>query len=141
MKTFTGRIQSDFRIVVPQQFLEGLRRDAKLEGAVFLKIADQAHPENDDAFLAMVLKNGMRQFLKANMLELLANSGLGGSVSPATVEIIEVPHEGDFHAEVSPQVVNVREVLAAPYLCEDEGCPQSHIKHVCVNDQPTGEQL
>lgn len=92
MKTFKGVISSDFRVVVPDQFIEGLRRDAKSEGAVFLAIADKQHPVNDDAFVAAVLKNGMRQHLRATTAELFLNSGLGGTVSPATIEIVEVPH-------------------------------------------------
>lgn len=112
MKTFSGSISCNFRIVVPQQFLDALRRDAQSEGSTFLKVAQAAHPENDDAFLAMVLKNGLRTHLKANTIELLVNSGLGGTVSPAKIEIIEVPE--DFEPSVAAvQTLNVRKALEA----------------------------
>jgi hypothetical protein len=107
MKTFKGVISSDFKIVVPEQFVAGLRRDAKAEGAVFLKIADTQHPVNDDAFVAAVLKNGMRQHLRATLAELFINSGLGGTVSPATIEIVEVPH-GFEDGGVAVQTVEVQ---------------------------------
>ncbi len=109
MKTFKGTITSDFKIVVPDQFIANMRNDAKKEDAVFLKVADTSHPVNDEAFIEMILKNGMRQHLKATLLELYANSGLGGTVSPARVEIIGVQEDHD--APVGVQVITREKLI------------------------------
>lgn len=114
MKTFKGNTTFEFKIVVPDQLLKDLRADAKLDlSSEFLRIADQRHPENDDAFLEAIIKHGVRASVKANLLELMANSGMGGTVSPPSVNIIgKVPDGFDTHVQV--QVLTKEDKAAQP---------------------------
>lgn len=122
MRTFTGSFNATFRLVCTDEFVAQMRADAQSEGSTaFLRAAHDAHPVNDEAFIEMVLKNGVKSSVRINLLELIANSsGLGGNVSPVKVEIVGIPVDAaDPHVE--PQVVEVerkaalRPELAAPY--------------------------
>lgn len=104
MQTFKGSVTLDFKAVVPAQFLADLRRQAQAEDATpFLKQLQAAHPVNDDAFVGAVLKNGLRHSLRDSLIQLFVDSGLGGTVSPATIDIIEVPHA--FGGSVQPVTI------------------------------------
>lgn len=103
MQTFKGEVSLPFKVVVPQQFLDDLRTMAQSPDATpFLKQVQLNHPENDDAFVGAVLKNAIRHNSRDQLVELFNVSGLGGTVAPATIEVIEVPH--DFGGSVQPVV-------------------------------------
>lgn len=121
MKTFKGTTSMDFKIVVPDQFLADLRAAAQADDATpFLKQLQERHPENDDAFLAALLSNGVRKYVRNAVAEFLVTSGLGCTLSPATITVTEAPRDHDA-APAVPQVVEVdrqqalRPELAAPY--------------------------
>jgi hypothetical protein len=106
MQTFTGTLSTEFRIVVPEQFLAALRADAIAEGATErMKQLHAQHPVNDDAFVAAILKAGLRNCVRENIAELYVNSGLGGSVSPVKIEITEVPDVEFDSAPARPEVI------------------------------------
>lgn len=88
MKTFKAKLSLDVKIVVPDQFITQMRKDGASGLAVFIGKMHEAHPTNDEAFIEAVLSNGLRTSVKANLLELFANSGLGGTVSPAKIDIV-----------------------------------------------------
>jgi hypothetical protein len=50
----------------------------------------KAYPEDDDAFVGSVLKNGIRHRIRSDLVALLESSGLGGTVSPATLSVIDL---------------------------------------------------
>lgn len=113
MRTFKGSISiGDLRIVVPDTFLAQLRKDAEAEDATFLKVAHAQHPRDDDAFLTMVLRNGLRVFMRHNLAELFGSSGLGLTVAPAQIELI--PAIPDFNSDVEPQVIDVDRKIVEP---------------------------
>lgn len=105
MQTFKGTLKSDLRVVVPQQFLEAMREAAQDSDATpFLKQVQANHPVNDDAFIQAILKNGLRKNIRDRIIELFAEAHLGGTVSPATIDLVEVPH--DFNSDTpQPQVI------------------------------------
>lgn len=87
--TFKGHGALDFKIVVNRKWLEFWRKDAQLPGASpFMRQAQEQHPTNDDAFIEAILKNGIRVCLRENLVQLLKATGLGGTVAPATVELM-----------------------------------------------------
>lgn len=91
MQTFIGSYQGTFRAVVPQQFLEAMRKDAQATDAPpFLKQAHEQHREDDDGFIAAILRNGIRKTLKVELAHLLEDSGLGGNVAPLTMEVLPI---------------------------------------------------
>lgn len=91
MQTFQGTIGLDFKAVVPQQFLDSMREQAKSEAATpFLKHVQAAYPTDDDAFIGAILKNGVRKHVRDSLVSLLESSGLGGTVSPATLAVIDL---------------------------------------------------
>jgi hypothetical protein len=104
MKTLKGTLTIDFKAVIPQQLLDDMRAAALRPDATAFLLATQAkHPVNDDAFVAAILKNAVRHSTRDNLLALFHEAGVGGTVSPATVDVIELPE--DFGGSVQPQVV------------------------------------
>jgi hypothetical protein len=104
MRTFNGRVQLDFKIVVPESFTQALRDTPEEDITPFLRTMLDKHSTNDEAFTQAVLSNGVRLHLRHAFLGLLTG-GLGGSVSPVTIEIIGVPE--DFSTDVQPVYVEV----------------------------------
>lgn len=93
-RTFKGSGSLDFKIVVSQKWLDNYREQAVAEAAMetpaspFLKEVQLRHPKNDDAFLEALFKNGIRHAMRETLVELFKNTQLGGTVSPAKVEIM-----------------------------------------------------
>lgn len=107
--TFKGQGSLDFKVVVNRKWLEFWRNDAQREHASpFMKQAQAAHPTNDDAFIEALLKNGIRVCLRENLVELFKMTGLGGTVAPATVEIM--PHIPGTSTTATIRVLKVGEV-------------------------------
>lgn len=113
MRTFKGNLTQSFKLTISDGFLQTMRAGAQADDAsVFLKQTQAAHPKNDDAFIAAVLKNGLRRSARNNLGDLLQNTeGIGGTVSPAVVEVIEGVDEFDAHVGI--QTVEVRDVQPA----------------------------
>ncbi len=103
MKTLKAHLSLDVKVVVPEQFIATMRKDGAEGAAAFIKKAHELHPVNDEAFIELVISNGLRTSLKANLLELFANSGLGGTVSPAKVDIVSQAPDHD--APTNVQVI------------------------------------
>jgi hypothetical protein len=113
MKTFKGTVTSDFKVVIPDQIVAKFRADAQSEGSTaFLRKAHEMHPVNDDAFIEMVLKNGLRSFLMHNTKELFLFSGMGATVSPARVELAAVVPDHDAPANINVLVVGEQKEAA-----------------------------
>lgn len=106
MRTFKGSFSTDVRIVVPDEFLNTLRHQAGIaediieDGEVkvpkatpFLLQAQTMHPVNDDAFLEMVLANGIRHMVRNALVTELSYAGLGGSVAPLTINFVAQPRD------------------------------------------------
>lgn len=106
MQTFKLDLALQTRIVVPQHFLTAMREAAQAEDAnEFLKSTQERFPEDDDAFILAVLKNGLRKHVRHSVLDLFGGSGLGGSVSPLSLAVldIEAEEEAELLEAVTPQ--------------------------------------
>lgn len=87
MRTFEMSAALDFKIVVPDEFVKNMREAARAEDAsAFLKSAEEMHPQDDDEFILMVLRNGIKRRLRDSVLELTKSSGLGGSFAPVSIK-------------------------------------------------------
>lgn len=107
MRTFHGKVSLDFKVVVPDTFVQLFRDAAVQEDATPFLLAVQAqHPKNDEAFIQAVISNGIRLATRAGVLNMLSD-GVGGTVSPASIEIIGVPR--DFNTDVQPEVLDVHD--------------------------------
>ena len=83
MQTFIMDAEMSLRVVVPATLLQSMREQARAEGASpFLLSAQEQHPEDDDEFILMILRNGLKRHIRGSILDLLAGSGIGGSFSP-----------------------------------------------------------
>lgn len=112
MKTLKGNLSLDFKAIFTQQHLTDLRQEATAPNATpFLRNVQANHPVNDDAFLGAVLKNALRHFTRDAIVGLFNESGVGGTVSPASIDIVEVPE--DFGGSVQPVVVRPERYLQA----------------------------
>lgn len=90
MQTFKLSLGIDLKVVVPDHFLKAAREEAqKADTTVFLKGVQEAHPEDDDAFMLAIAKNALRNHVRTNTVRFIEASGLGGSVSPVAVEVLE----------------------------------------------------
>lgn len=91
MKTFKGTVGLDFKAIVPDVILAALRKDAQDEDTTpFLKQCQAQFPTDDDGFLAAIIKNGVRRELRESLVSLLERGGMGGTVSPASLGVIEL---------------------------------------------------
>lgn len=96
MQTFKLALALDVKMVVPETFLQEMRKSAADEDAsTFLKLTQEAHPEDDDAFILAVLKNGLRRHVRDSVIQLTRETGLGGTFAPVSVEVINTDHELD----------------------------------------------
>ncbi len=108
MRTFSVNIKQVAKFVVPDTFLANLRRDCQEESAtVFMKKAQEMHPTNDDALLTHVLRNGIKNNVRGQLLMLMQQSNIGGTVTPTVVEM--VPMVPDFNTDVGIEVVHRRD--------------------------------
>lgn len=92
MKTLKAHVGIDTKIVVPDQFLKLLREQAQpghADNTPFLAAMQEKFPEDDEGFLTAVLKNGLRIGIRSYLLDMFSQSGLGGTISPATVAFDE----------------------------------------------------
>lgn len=134
-RTFTGTAGLQFKLVVPAQFLLDMRSDAQVTEDVyedvlgpnpdsvafpkfimqrvcvrraaspFLQAAQAQHPANDDAFIGMVLSNGIRNNMRNRLKQLLYDARIGGTISPAAIELI--PTVPDFLNDITIQTIEV----------------------------------
>lgn len=136
MKTFKGTASFDFKAVVPQQFLDTLREQAvdPEQTTPFLAEMNARHPKDDDAFLEAILKNGVRRnisdYIKGNFIA----AGLGGSVSPARIEVTGMP-PGFEDTKVVPQVVLRERTLSAVEVADNTPAPASEELNAAHDEQ------
>ena len=98
MKTFKLNIGIDIKAVVPDQVIQQWRDDAKSEDATpFLRATQEQFSDDDDGFALHILKHGCRRMVRQSLRTLLEGSGIGGTLSPASAEII------DTSASINPQ--------------------------------------
>lgn len=87
MRTFSLDVGFTATITAPDEFLSAWREEAKNpEASPFLKEIQKQHPEDDDAFLLAILKNGVRIRIAEALQHLCATDGLGLRLAPATVK-------------------------------------------------------
>ena len=87
----------DIRAAVPDEFTNMMREQARAEDASeFLKQANAI--EDDDEFTLFLLKNGLRKNVRQFVQELFENSGIGGTLAPASV----VPRDRSVPADAEP---------------------------------------
>lgn len=83
MKTFHLEVACDVRAVIPDDWVKLIRSEAHAEDATpFLKEAQRLHPDDDDEFILMVLKKGVRTQVQDSLRDLFAASALGCTISP-----------------------------------------------------------
>lgn len=86
MRTFQLELSTTATVVVPNEFLSAMREMAVSEDAsVFLKRMQEEHPEDDDAFLLAIVKNGFRLRVAEGLVHLCQTSGMGLKLAPAKV--------------------------------------------------------
>lgn len=109
MQTIKLSLGIDLRVVVPQTFLDSARTESRADTATpFLKQLEAKNPEDDDAFIAGLVSNAVRIYARHALVDFLTASGVGGTVSPVSVEVQEYspPLEDDEAAHsVGRQVV------------------------------------
>lgn len=120
MLTFKGTLNLDFKVIFTDQHVADLREAAAASDATqFLKYVQAKHPVNNDAFMAAIAKNAIRGNTRDKLIELFSGSGCGGTVSPAVVDIIEVPQ--DFGGSVQPVVID--RAIETPFAVPTEVLP------------------
>ena len=96
MQTFDMSASMDFRVVVPEPFLQQMREGCKLEDASeFQKFAQSTYPDDDDEFILCILRNGLKRHIRNTTIELLQSSGLGGSFAPVQLKDREPPIDAE----------------------------------------------
>jgi hypothetical protein len=126
MRTFKGIAELSFKIVVPAQFIAQFREAAQAEDASeFLKLTQARHPENDEAFGQAIISNALRRVIRNSMAEELHQVGLGGTVSPVTMEMVGMAPDHD--APVAPQVVEVSRKADEAQSSDDPGGALAYI--------------
>lgn len=110
MRTYKGIAELSFKVVVPDQTVADFRAACQQEDATpFMRLTQERHPVNDDEFMQAFVSNAIRRTLRNALAEELHQANMGGTVSPATIEIVAcVP---DHDAPVTPQVVDVQRKL------------------------------
>lgn len=94
MRTFKLVFGLDLKAVVPQRFTDDMRMAAQAPDATtFLANAQALFPDRvqDEEFTMHIVKHGIRRRIRESLVDLFTESGLGCTLSPASVELIEVP--------------------------------------------------
>jgi len=106
--TLKGSVSLDFKAVVNRVWIQFWREEAQAEDASpFLKQLQEQHPVNDEAFVEGMLKNGIRHRMQHTLAQLFGSTGLGGTVAPGKVEIMQ--HVEGANAPVAIQVLRKEE--------------------------------
>lgn len=72
-------------ITFPDEVVQGFRNEAQHNPTPFLKSAHELHPEDDEAFMTLILSNGVRAKVSEAIQQLCAESKFGLRLSPAKV--------------------------------------------------------
>lgn len=108
MREFKLELGVDMRVVVPAQFTSAMREAALAEDAsVFLKQAQQAYPEDDDAFTLHILTNGLRKNVRAFLISLFSDAGIGCTLSPAKLAVIDRSVPKDVRPALTSEIAQV----------------------------------
>lgn len=83
MRKFELEANMSITVSVPDEFLLTMREAANAEdSSVFLRAAQEKFSIEDDEFLLMILRNGLKRHIRDSVIELLQASGIGGTFSP-----------------------------------------------------------
>lgn len=94
MRTFDLDIGINIRAVVPDSFTAEMRAMSKPDHpstTTFLQTASNMHPLDDEAFTLFVLTHGIRRNVRAELAVFLQQAGIGGTLSPAQVQMTGTP--------------------------------------------------
>lgn len=94
MRTFDLDIGINIRAVVPESFTKDMREMCHPEHpstTTFLQKAAALHPIDDEAFTLFVLAHGIRRNVRAELAVFLQEVGIGGTLSPAKVQMTGTP--------------------------------------------------
>lgn len=94
MRTFDLEIGIDIRAVVPESFTKEMREMCAKDHpntTEFLQKAANLHPIDDEAFTLFVLTHGIRRNVRAELAVFLQQAGIGGTLSPAKVQMTGTP--------------------------------------------------
>jgi len=89
MRTFDMSATMQFSVVVPDEFVLNMRLAAQGDDvSEFLQHVQSMYPniEDDDEFILMVLRNGIRKHIRQSVVTLLEESKLGGTFSPVQLK-------------------------------------------------------
>lgn len=95
MRTYELTASMALTAAVPDEFIKNMREASIApDASAFLKAAEEAHPQDDDEFILMILRNGLKRHIRDSVIELLKGSGIGGTFSPVLLKrgIEEQPH-------------------------------------------------
>ena len=86
MQTFNMDATLNIQVQVPEKFLKDMREACVAEDASeFFKQCQQMHPDDDDEFILMILRNGFKHQIRYCITNLCEVSGIGGTFSPVQV--------------------------------------------------------
>lgn len=109
--SFKAHVQFHTKVVVPPAAVEQFRKWAKANDATpFLRMCQSQHPEDDDAFVGLIVKNALRGHTRDNCVALIADNGMTGTVSPVKIEMLALGSEelvGDLVPNTEPVVIDV----------------------------------
>lgn len=105
MRTFKLELGIDTKVVVPEQFTQEMRKQATSEDASeFQKHAQELFPHDDEEFTLHILKHGMRREVRACLMQLFTESGIGCTLSPARAAIIDRSPPSDVQPVFASQI-------------------------------------
>lgn len=101
MRTFKLCLGIDIKAVLPESVVQGWRTDATSEEATpFLKNTQAMFPVDDDAFALHILKHGCRSMVRSSLRSLFESTGIGGTLSPASCDVLDVSDTLVVHREL-----------------------------------------
>lgn len=89
MKTFDLDVQSTVRVVVRDETVQRLRAFAARGNDPSLNAAALMHPEDDDAFMLMILRTDLRRAVRRSLETFITEIECTGSVSPVSAKQID----------------------------------------------------
>lgn len=89
MKTFDLDVHSTVRVVVRDETVQGLRAVAAQCKHPLINTAALLHPEDDDAFILMILRTDLRRAVHRSLEAFITEIECTGSVSPVSAKQID----------------------------------------------------
>lgn len=109
MRTYKLELGLDMKAIVPDSWIKQMRDLAANPETTtkFLTAAQEQHPDDDEEFALMVLKKGVRWYVRDALQELFMASGLGCTLSPARATVIDRSPPANAEPVLADQIAEV----------------------------------